>query len=90
MKSEALTRATFKSKEVDTVPKGAKVLSKDVTITVEEIENGFLVCKSTEMKYEYDKRTDYSYNTKKYFSKENPLDIDLSKIEEKTLADNFN
>lgn len=86
---EALTRATFKSKEVDTIPKGAKILSKDVSITVEEIENGFLVCKSTEVKYEYDKRTDYSYHTKKYFSKDNPLEIDLSSIGEKSLADNF-
>lgn len=86
---EALTRATFKQKEVDNVPKGAKVLSKDVTITVEEIENGFLVSKSTEMKYEYDKRTDYSYHTKKYFSKENPLEINMDKISDKTLADNF-
>ena len=86
---EALTRATFKSKEVDTIPKGAKILSKDVSITVEEIENGFLVCKSTEVKYEYEKRTDYSYHTKKYFSKDNPLEIDLSSIGEKSLADNF-
>ena len=86
---EALTRATFKSKEVDTIPKGAKILSKDVSITVEEIENGFLVCKSTEVKYEYDKRTDYSYHTKNYFSKDNPLEIDLSFIGEKSLADNF-
>ena len=89
MATEALTRATFKQKEVDNIPKGAKILSKDVSITVEEIENGFLICKSTEVKYEYDKRTDYSYNTKKYFSLENPLDIDMSKIEDKTLADNF-
>ena len=86
---EALTRATFKQKEVDNIPKGAKILSKDVSITVEEIENGFLVCKSTEVKYEYDKRTDYSYHTKKYFSKDNPLEIDLSSIGEKSLADNF-
>lgn len=86
---EALTRATFKQKEVDNIPKGAKILSKDVSISVEEIENGFLVCKSIELKYEHDKRTDYSYNTKKYFSKENPLEIDMEKFSEKSLADNF-
>ena len=51
MKKEALTRATFKQKEVDSMPNGAKILSKDVSITIEEIENGFLVCKSTEIKY---------------------------------------
>lgn len=81
---EALTRATFKQKEVDNLPKGAKILSKDVSVTVEEIENGYLVCKSTEVKYEYEKRTDYSYNTKKYYSKENPLDINLDNL---SLAD---
>ena len=81
---EALTRATFKQKEVDSIPKGAKILSKDVSVTVEEIENGYLVCKSTEVKYEYEKRTDYSYNTKKYYSKENPLDINLDNL---SLAD---
>lgn len=86
---EALSRATFKQKEIDNIPKGAKILSKDVSITVEEIENGFLVSKSSEVKYEYEKRTDYCYYTKKFFAKENPLDIDLSKIEDKSLADNF-
>ena len=86
---EALSRATFKQKEVDSIPKGAKILSKDVSVTVEEIENGFLVSKSTEVKYEYEKRTDYSYNTKKYFAKENPLELDMEKISDKSLADNF-
>ena len=89
MKKEALTRATFKQKEVDSIPNGAKILSKDVSITIEEIENGFLVCKSTEIKYEYDKRTDYQYHTKKYFAKENPLNIDMEKFNEKSLASNF-
>lgn len=81
---EALSRATFKQKEVDNIPKEAKILSKDVSVTVEEIENGYLVSKSTEVKYEYEKRTDYSYNTKKYYSKENPLDINLDNL---SLAD---
>lgn len=90
MKTEALSRATFKSKELDNIPKGAKILSKDVSITVEEIENGFLICKSSDVKYEGKNGTEYSYNTKKYFAKDNPLDIDMSKIEDKTLADNFN
>ena len=86
---EALTRATFKQKEVDNILKDAKILSKDVSVTVEEIENGFLVSKSTEVRYECEKRTDYSYNTKKYFSKDNPLKLDMDKISDKSLADNF-
>lgn len=84
-----LSRASFKQKEVNTLPSKAKILSKDTSISVEEIENGFLVCKSTEVKYEIDKRTDYSYITKKYFSKTNPLEIDLEVFEEKSLASNF-
>lgn len=81
---EKLSRATFKQKEVNNIPKGVKILSKDVSVTVEEIENGYLVSKSTEVKYEYEKKTDYSYNTKKYYSKENPLDINLDNL---SLAD---
>jgi hypothetical protein len=84
-----LTRASFKKKEVDNIPEGAKILSKDVSLSVEEIENGYLVNKSTECKYQYDGRTDYLYNTKKWFSKENPLEIDIEDIEEKSLADEF-
>lgn len=90
--AEALRRATFKSKEVDTIPKGAKILSKEVSINVEEIENGFLVSKSTDVKYEYDKRTDYSYHTKKYYSSENPLTIDIDGIkgdDKSSIADKF-
>ena len=85
---EALTRASFKQKEINTLPKGAKILNKEITINVEEIENGFLVCKSYEIKYEFEKRTDYTYYNKKYFSKENPLSINLKGMD-KTLADNF-
>ena len=86
---EELTRATFKQKEVDTLPKGAKILSKDVSVTVEEIENGFLVSKSTEVKYQYDGRTDYSYNTKKYYSETNPLEIDMEKFNTESFVDDF-
>lgn len=75
-----LTRATFKKKEIDTIPVGAKILSKDVTMNVEEIENGYLLCKCIEIKYEYDKRTDYSYTTKKWFSTENPISINTDAI----------
>ena len=84
---EALTRATFKSKEVDTIPDKAKILSKDVSLSVEEIENGFLISKNTEIKYQFDGRTDYSYNTKKWFSVDNPLEIDEKKLKTPRLTD---
>ena len=86
---EALRNASFTAKEIKEVPKGAKILSKTTNINVEEIENGFLVCKSTDIRYQVDKHTDYMYISKKYFSKENPLSIDLENFNEKSLADNF-
>lgn len=71
-----LSRATFKTKEEDySIPEEAQVLSKDTTVSVEEIENGYLIAKSTETKYQLDGRTDFSYHTKKYFSKKNPLEF---------------
>ena len=81
---EKLTNASFKTKEIDSIPSGAKILKKDTSVSVEEIENGYLICKNIEVKYEWDKRTDYSYTTKKYFSKENPLEFNLDGI---SLAD---
>ena len=87
-----LTTASFKKKEIDTIPVGSKILSKDVSINVEEIENGYLLCKCIEIKYEYDKRTDYSYTTKKWFSTENPIKLDMSGIaqaDEDDLIDKF-
>lgn len=91
MATEALKSATFKQKEIDNIPKGATILSKDVTITVEEIENGFLICKSINVKYQKKDSdyNDYSYVTKKYFAKENPLEIDMEKVSDKSLADSF-
>ena len=88
---EALTRATFKQKETDNIPKDVKILSKEVSITVEEIENGFLICKTSNIKYQKKDKdyTDYSYVTKKYFAKENPLEIDMEGLDDKTLASNF-
>lgn len=83
----ALKKATFKQKEINNIPKDAEILSKEVSITVEEIENGYLLCKHTEIKYEYDKKVDYSNNTKRYYSKENPLDIKLDSLK---LADKIN
>jgi hypothetical protein len=81
---EELSRATFREKEVDKMPKGAKILSREISVTVEEIENGFLVSKTTDTKYETSKGHDYSYITRKYFSKTNPLTM---KLDNTPLAD---
>ena len=84
-----LNKATFKSKEENNIPSESKIIKKDVQLEVEEIENGFLILKSIDMKYKDGDSTEYLYKTKKYFSKENPLKINLEEIEEKSLADSF-
>lgn len=73
------------------IPKGAKILGKDVSTGVEEIENGFIITKRTEIKFSYkppdsSERIEYSCQTKKWFSKEDPLTINIS---DKNLADAF-
>lgn len=72
----------------DKIPKGAEILNTEHSVDIEEIENGFLICKRTTTKYmapgkEY---SDYAYNTKKWYSEDNPLSIDT---EDKELADMF-
>ena len=80
-----LSRATFRSKEENKVPSGWEIVKKETRLEVEEIENGFLVVKSADIKYlDENGNTQWCYPCKKYFSKTNPL-----KIEEKSLADKF-
>lgn len=79
-------------REAPRMPKGARILSKNVRVEVEEIENGFLLTKCYDIKYEYtsgtekEVRTDYLYFNKKWFSKTDPLEV---KLDDKTLADSF-
>lgn len=79
---EKLQRASYKEKETKSLPKGAQVLSKETSVSVEEIENGFLIVKNKEIKYAVGKSRgpDWLYVTEKYFSKTNPLTIDLEKV----------
>lgn len=91
--AEVISNVNKSSKRVaPKMPKGAKILNKNTRIEVEEIENGFLISKCFDIKYEYESgtdkevRTDYLYYTKKWFSKTDPLEI---KIDEKSLADSF-
>lgn len=89
---EGLKNASFKSKEKNELPAGAKVIKKTTRVDVEEIENGFLVTKTTDVEYQpkESKYTDYKYINKKYYSKTNPLNIDLEDIGDKeSIADKF-
>ncbi len=73
------------------MPKGATIIKKDVSITVEEIENGFLIKKSFDIKYSLGESNDtsYEYITKKWYSEDNPLSIEVDEDEGLSLADKF-
>lgn len=88
--SGSVSSVRFSSeKEGDSkIPKGSEILSTDHTVNVEEIENGFIICRNTNTKYmapgkEYN---DYAYETKKWYSETNPLTINT---DNKELADMF-
>jgi hypothetical protein len=79
-------KVSSSSSEGKGVPEGAEVLKKDTNIRVEKIENGYIISKNTEFKYQLDDRTDWAYVEKKYFSKTDPLQI---KLNGKDLAKDF-
>ena len=87
-KEENINYASFESKSNFKLPPGAVITKKSVSLTVEEIENGFIIRKSYDIDYENDAgENSYKHFTKKWYSKENPMDIDMSVTEEKSLAD---
>lgn len=83
---EEIKKVKFQSKEeCKELPVGSKVLSKEKCLEVCEIENGFILKKCCNIKYETkDGMIDWICSEKKYYSKENPIQID-----EKPLADKF-
>lgn len=84
-----LRDASIKLKQEYNLPKGATLIKKDVAISVEEIENGFIVTKNFDIKYSLGDDTSYDYFTKKWFSPDNPVKIDEFK-DSKSLAEAFN
>ena len=87
MSNTTITKKIVKESVKDKIPEGAKILEKEVRVEIEEIENGFLICKRYEIKFKVKDNIDWCYCTKKYYSKEDPLTIDT---ENKSLADLFN
>lgn len=70
-----INKVKFKEKEKCEIPKG-DIISKEVSICVEEIDNGFLVIKKAEIQYkDKDGNIQYAFPCKKCFCKENPLQI---------------
>lgn len=72
-------------KEIKSISKKTKD-DKDVRISIEEIENGFLIRKSTEWN---DPKKGWQYESKTWFSKENPLAKLDFKTEDESLSDAF-
>ena len=79
MKSEL----SVKSPEMKEIPKGARITRKSKTTSVEKIENGYIITENWDISYEYkegkETRNDYKYITKKYYSKEDPVEFTGSK-----------
>lgn len=78
---QKINSATFIAKENNTIPKGSKIIKKTINVTVEEIQNGFLVVQNKELTLSLKNgNTDYVYLTSKVYSKNNPLNLDLEKF----------
>ena len=82
-----LNEASFESKKSFKLPEGAEVISENKRVTVREIEDGYILSVSCDLKYKRreEEGTQYEYYTKEYFSKDNPLKITMPK--EKSLAE---
>lgn len=76
------------SSKPKTIPKGATILSKDTRIETEEIENGYLIIRTEDIRWKMKEEdsSEYSYITKKYYSKDDPLTVTTK---DKALADLF-
>jgi len=88
MSNTTTIRKDTKKEEVKPIPQGATILSQNTTTDVEEIENGYLITKRTETRYQA-KGKDYSdwhTESKKWYSEVDPLEI---KVEDEALADAF-
>lgn len=81
-----LSEVSLEGKKTFKLPEGATIISKTENISVKEIENGFILRKSYDIKYQIGDDNSYEYFNKEWYSKENPLKIIMPK-EEKSLAD---
>jgi hypothetical protein len=78
------TSISYRSKDVyEPIPAGAEITRKSVNISVSEIENGFIKSVDVEIYYRIkeddgDWEDKYAYECKKYYSKEKPVDIELT------------
>lgn len=75
----------IEEKSKSTLPKGAKILSRSLDASVRQIENGYVLRKSYDIKYSIGDKIDYMYYTTEVYSEENPVEIKKSSM----LADIF-
>jgi len=82
-----LKSATLITKKCFELPAGATLVSKEVRTEVEEIENGFLIRNSYDIKWKAkgSDSNNYEYYNKTWFSETNPIEITMPK--EVSLAD---
>ena len=85
--SKELMNAEFEGKKEFVLPEGAVIIKNSHTISVREIENGYILRKSYDIKYMVGDESQYEYFSKEWYSKENPLTITLPKDSNKSLAD---
>lgn len=92
MGKETSVRTTTRVKEEKSQkpPKGAEILSKEVDTRTEEIKNGYLITKSTEIRWREKGSKDswgtYYREEDKWFSKTDPLKVNIN---DEALADTF-
>lgn len=82
------TSMRTETKQVKEVPAGATIVNSNITTETEEIENGWLITKRYDITYRLkgSEHNDYCYYNKKWFSKEDPLSIN---VKDKSLAEAF-
>jgi len=81
------TSITKESSSGNKIPEGAEILSKETSIRVRKIENGYIIVKTSDVKYqESEGNTNWAYITKEFYSKTDPLEI---KLKNESLADEF-
>jgi hypothetical protein len=78
--------ATTEESKKKEVPKGAIITSKTVRTETEQIENGWITSKNYDISYTLKGSNGYAYYSKKWFTKEDPLEI---KVTDKSVADAF-
>ena len=84
---EDISSASFEGKPKLNLPDDAEIIKKDYSIRVREIENGYVIEKSYDIKYRLGDETNYEYITKQWYSENNPMEINLEETDGEDLAD---